>query len=219
MKKLLNDIEAVDKILRTENDKPVWTTKYNLLCLLNCKEDMLRYGPARRRWEGDGSGEKNIQGIKSVFTGFNINWELNTHESYYRSKTMSKLSRNCTGIKIDERLSEKSLLHVYKSAEEASSAFLLGKPLMIVRLTNTKFGVLHSESKFWKLTDLKFKHVLSYVCLFEFKLSCTTHIDVEINESMIKNVCIAIPFEGLFVILDMEWRELDSDLQFKYGYK
>ena len=58
MKKLLNDIEAIDKILRTEKDKPVWTTKYNLLCLLNCKEDMLRYGPARRRWEGDGSGEK-----------------------------------------------------------------------------------------------------------------------------------------------------------------
>ena len=115
VKKLLNDIEAVDKILRTENDKPVWTTKYNLLCLLNCKEDMLRYGPARRRWEGDGSGEKNIQGIKSVFTGFNINWELNTHESYYRSKTMSKLSQNCTGIKIDERLSEKFLLYVYKS--------------------------------------------------------------------------------------------------------
>ena len=58
VKKLLNDIEAVDKILRTENYKPVWTTKYNLLCLLNCKEDMLRFGPARSRWEGDGSGEK-----------------------------------------------------------------------------------------------------------------------------------------------------------------
>ena len=58
VKKLLNDIEAVDKILRTENDKPVWTTKYNLLCLLKCKEDMVRYGPTRIRWEGDGSGEK-----------------------------------------------------------------------------------------------------------------------------------------------------------------
>ena len=222
VKKLLNDIEAVDRILRTEYEKPVWTTKYNLICLLNCKEDMVRYGPSRRRWEGDGGGEKNIQGIKSAFKGFNTNWEKNTHTNYYMSKTMNKLERNTTDSKIkvsDKLLSEKSVLHVYTSAEEASSTFLLGKPLMIVCLTNSEFGVLHSGSKFWKLTDLKFKHVLSYVCLFEFKLSSKTNIDIEINESMIQNVCIAIPFEGLFVILDMEWRELDSDLQFKYGYK
>jgi hypothetical protein len=84
VKKLLNDIEAVDRILRTEYEKPVWTTKYNLICLLNCKEDMVRYGPSRRRWEGDGGGEKNIQGIKSEFKGFNSNWELNTHTNYCR---------------------------------------------------------------------------------------------------------------------------------------
>ena len=48
---------------------------------------------------------------------------------------MSKLSRNSTAKKYHERSYEKSLLHVYKSAEEASSTFLLGKPLMIVRLT------------------------------------------------------------------------------------
>ena len=183
---------------------------------------MVRYVPSRRRWEGDGGGEKNIQGIKSAFKGFNTNWEKNTHTNYYMSKTMNKLERSTTDSKIkvsDKRLSKKSVLHVYTSAEEASSTFLLGKPLMIVCLTNSEFSVLHSGSKFWKLTDLKFKHVLSYVCLFEFKLSSKTNIDIEINESMIQNVCIAIPFEGLFVILDMEWRELDSDLQFKYGYK
>ena len=38
-------------------------------------------------------------------------------------------------------------------------------------------------------------------------------------ESMIKNVCIAIPFESLYVILDMEWKELDSNLRFVYGCK
>ena len=75
---------------------------------------------------------------------------------------------------------------------------------MIVRLTSGEFGVLHSVIKFWKLTDFKFKYVLSYVCLFDFKLSSTTHIDIDIKERMIKNVCIAIPFEELFVILDME---------------
>ena len=60
---------------------------------------------------------------------------------------------------------------------------------------------------------------MSYVCLFELKLLSTTQIDTDISENMIKNVCIAIPFEGLYAILDMEWRELDSDLHFKYGYK
>ena len=36
---------------------------------------------------------------------------------------------------------------------------------------------------------------------------------------MIRNVCIAIPHDGIYVILDMEWKELDQNLQFVYGYK
>ena len=58
---------------------------------------MIRYGPSRRLWEGEVGGEKNIQGIKLQFKGFNSNWELNTHKNYYRSKTMNKLDRNSTG--------------------------------------------------------------------------------------------------------------------------
>ena len=90
---------------------------------------------------------------------------------------------------------------------------------MIVRLTIRDFGLLHSECKFWKLTDLKFKRNVSYASLFGFKLSSSTKIDIEINESIITNFCISFPFEDLFVTLDMEWRELDSELKFKYGYK
>ena len=56
VKRLLNDIEHVDSQIRTSTEKPVWAQKYNLLCLLNCKEDMIRYGPPRCRWEGDASG-------------------------------------------------------------------------------------------------------------------------------------------------------------------
>ena len=48
--RLLNDIEALDKKLRTLNgSKPIWTDKYNLSCLLNSKEDMTHYGPPRCR--------------------------------------------------------------------------------------------------------------------------------------------------------------------------
>ena len=54
---------------------------------------------------------------------------------------------------------------------------------------------------------------------FYLKLLSDTQKDVSISESMIANVCLAIPFESLYVILDMEWKELDSDLNFTYGYK
>ena len=79
MKKYLNDVEEVDRKLRLEKEKPVWCQKYNLICLLNSSEDMVRYGPCRIRWEGDDSGEKNIQQIKPAFTGFSSNWQAQTH--------------------------------------------------------------------------------------------------------------------------------------------
>ena len=56
--RLLNDVEMVDSILRKKTDNAIWHQKYNLICLLNMKEDMHRYGPARGRWEGHYFGEK-----------------------------------------------------------------------------------------------------------------------------------------------------------------
>ena len=92
--RLLNDIEALDKKLRTLNgSKPIWTEKYNLSCLLNSREDMTRYGPPRCRWEGDDNGEKNVQPIKTEFNGFRSNWELLTHKNYNLRKTLSKLKK------------------------------------------------------------------------------------------------------------------------------
>ena len=73
---------------------------------------------------------------------------------------MNKLDRNSTGTQhslLNERLSEKPVLRIYRSAEKASSSFLLRKPFMSVRLTSSDFGVLHSGCKCWKLTDFKFK--------------------------------------------------------------
>ena len=80
--RLLNDIDQVDTHIRMlHGGKPIWTQKYNLLCLLNCKDDMKRYGPARCRWEGNDSGEKNVQPIKNSFNGFCTNWESHTHKT------------------------------------------------------------------------------------------------------------------------------------------
>ena len=118
-----------------------------------------------------------------------------------------------------EKKLEHSFLHVYTCAEEAASAYYSGKPLCFVRLTNHDFGVLHSENRFWKLHELSFDKEMAYVSLFKFKLSTEKNTNVGIEEKMIKNICIAIPTEDSFSILDMEWKELYSGMQVAYGYK
>ena len=223
VKRLLNDIEAVDQVVRGNEEKPVWHQKYNLLCLLNCKEDMQRYGPARGRWEGDVSGEKNIQFLKDGFKGFHTNWVLNTHKSYFINKTMTKLEKNrqdYIGDSNSKKMKKYSVLHVYTSPQEASSAYLLGKPLCIVRMKDTReFGVLHTLNRFWKLKNVKFESQTAYVCLFKLELYSNDITSMEVTEDRIENVCIAIPYDGSYVILDMEWKELDSNMEFVYGYK
>ena len=222
VKRLLSDIEHIDSQIRTSTEKPVWAQKYNLLCLLNCKEDMIRYGPPRCRWEGDSSGEKNIQSIKNGFKGFHTNWALNTHKTYFVNKTMSKLEKNRQNY-IQESKSiyfKENVIHTYASPQDASSCYLLGKPLCMVLIKNSDdFGVLHTGNRFWKLQELKFEKEISHVCCFKLELSSTNLTSVEVSEDMIKNVCMAIPHNGIYVILDMEWKELDKNLQFVYGYK
>ena len=217
--RLLNDIDQVDTHIRKlHGGKPIWAQRYNLLCLLNCKEDMKRYGPARCRWEGNDSGEKNVQPIKNSFNGFRTNWELHTHKNYFVGKTMNKLQLNEEkNARLESK--ERSILHLYSCPEDALSAYLLKKPLFIVRLTNSDFGVLHTSNRFWKLSGFEFKNEIVHACHFDLKLLSDTQKDVSMSESMIANVCLAIPFESLYVILDMEWKELDSDLNFNYGYK
>ena len=87
----LNDIEALDKKIRGESDKPVWHQKYNLLCLLNTESDMVLYGPPRRRWEGDITGEKLIRPIKDHFHGFVSNWQMHLHNNYIQSQTIQRI--------------------------------------------------------------------------------------------------------------------------------
>ena len=217
--RLLNDIDQVDTHIRKlHGGKPIWAQRYNLLCLLNCKEDMKRYGPSRCRWEGNDSGEKNVQPIKNSFNGFRTNWELHTHKNYFVGKTMNKLQLNEEkNARLESK--ERSMLHLYSCPEDALSAYLLKKPLFIVRLTNSDFGVLHTSNRFWKLSGFEFKNEIVHVCHFDLKLLSDTQKDVSMSESMIANVCLAIPFESLYVILDREWKELDSDLNFNYGYK
>ena len=162
-----------------------------------------------------------MQKIKQVFIAFNSNWHLNMHNKYFVEKTMAKLKMNNhleENIN-DNILKEQSKLHVYSCAEEAASTYFLSKPLCIVRLYNYDFGVLHSQNRFWKLHDLTFEKESGYVCLFKLKISSRVQTEVTVNENMITNVCIAIPHGDSYAILDMEWKELDSNKKFVYAYK
>ena len=38
-------------------------------------------------------------------------------------------------------------------------------------------------------------------------------------KNMIQNECLAIPHDGNYVILDMELKQLDRNMEFVYGYK
>ena len=64
----------------------------------------------------------------------------------------------------------------------------------------------------------------SFLSLFSFELNPYDSHD-PIDVELITNICIAIPYSSknnsmnTYAILDMEWKELDHDFQFKYGYK
>ena len=79
--------------------------------------------------------------------------------------------------------------------------------------------LLRSQNRFWKLHDLTFEKESGYVCLFKLKISSRVQTEVTVNDNMITNVYIAIPHGDFYAILDMEWKELDSNKKFVYAYK
>ena len=68
--RLLNHRNEVDEFLRANQRSRIWHLKYNLLCLLNCKNDMTSFGAVGNRWEGGEEGEMGIQIVKKQFLSF-----------------------------------------------------------------------------------------------------------------------------------------------------
>ena len=93
IKRSLNDIDNVDRLFRKSPNKPIWHIKYNLLCLLNCPEDMMRYGPVSDRWEGSMEGEKCIQNVKKNFHGFRNGYLISLHENYNIDQTIHNIEK------------------------------------------------------------------------------------------------------------------------------
>ena len=136
-------------------------------------------------------------------------------------KTVTKLKKKIVED-VFPNLSKNSVLHVYRCAETALSAYHLGKPLMIILLKNNCFGVLHSNNKFWQFDEFKFVGIVTYLWRFNFKFNIDDDqkISHTVSADMIQDVCISIPNldKSYYAIIDMEWRELNDKFEFTYGY-
>ena len=89
----LNDTHRVDKFLRANQKNRIWYVKYNLLCLLNCIENMEKFGPTKDRWEGSMEGEKCIQYLKKYFTGYTKKYQVLLHQKYNLNQSINNLKR------------------------------------------------------------------------------------------------------------------------------
>ena len=185
---------------------------------------MLRYGPCRIRWEGDDSGETNIQQMKPAFTGFSSNWQIHTHSLYLTNKTMMKLKSTMQNDYIPDtkNLSNNSVIRIYRCPETVFAEYHLGNAIMMVRVKNIGFGVLHSGDKFWKFEEIKYVGISTYICRFTIKLNVEDEINMakRVSVDIIENICIAMPNmeKTSYGVVDMEWRELNENLKFTHGY-
>ena len=127
--------------------------KYNLLCLLNCKQDMTHYGPARKRWEGGEQGEKVVQVLKHNFSSFNENWEYNLHAKYLINKTMEKIIYSNEDNYESHTL--KKNLFIYDNPANAAKQYHLKNPLLLVITSYSEIGVLCGKY-LWKVNDLSY---------------------------------------------------------------
>ena len=115
-------------------------------------------------------------------------------------------------------------LHVYDTPAIATSDYYLNKPLVLLKRTDGKLGVVYGGCKYWPIRDLLYVRTNLYSYHFTFKLSTIDlKEDVTIQREEISNVCIAIPTicpisnEKTYIIFDMEWREMNERFKFNYS--
>ena len=165
------------------------------------------------------------------FNGFRKNWQENLHRDYFTDRAMEKvtagghLTDSSTNSSLCDQLPE---LHVYKSATAAASAFNLKNPVVIVGLSGaSEFGLVHTGNHFWPLSHIRFVCEDCHTWWFDLKLD-SNDIEVEhrVKKEDIAHICLAIPktfFEKngepvYYCVLESQWMELDSKLNFVFGY-
>ena len=138
---------------------------------------------------------------------------------YYLKQTLDKIK----AFDSSSRHTNTRKVFFYTSAAAISSSFYLRKPLCMVRLRNGKFGAIHTNDQIWIVSGFGFVGVECHICLFKFSFDRLQHTSTDVDIDTISNYCIAIPNQNVdnnhYIIMDDEWKELDANMTFVYGYR
>ena len=176
--KALNEINFVDKHVRANHNSPIWFLKYNLLCLLNCKEDLKMFGPTSDRWEGSLEGEKGIQLVKKEFCGFRKGFQYQTHQKINISQSMKNIQNQFVPpdigqlTKHNNPISGNKSYVKYKNTIVFTSKLVQHHPLSLVSITRKNrnghnlLGFVTSSNFFYPLQHITFQAEKNYCYLF-----------------------------------------------------
>ena len=173
----LNDIEYVDSHLRLPSSRPIWHIKYNLLCLLNCPKDMIRFGPITDRWEGSMEGEKCIQNVKKNFCGFRTGYLKVLHENFNIDQTLHNIER-LSNLSNDNfsRQQNKNDWYTYRHTSTFVSALMLHRPIICYQVSindtnKTKYGFLSQSLNIYLLENLKYMGIDKLCHVFDINVN------------------------------------------------
>ena len=236
----LNDIHKVDKHLRANQKNPIWLVKYNLLCLLNCREDMKLFGPTRDRWEGNDEGERGIQLVKKEFTAFRQGYQTILHEKVNVTQSIQNIQYidNMPSTRKDDEhtnpTSNNGNFQKYKNSIMFHSKLLRHLPLSVVSLSNQssfgfQIGFVTKPNCFYPLDTIVFVDTIDYSHLFSIgKFSFSEHVvPRSFNESDILEYGVCIPYvakkraktqKNLYFIVTKSGKELNPSKTFVFPY-
>jgi len=229
----LNDIEILDGNLRLSTSQPIWHIKYNLLCLLNCPEDMMKFGPITDRWEGSMEGEKCIQNVKKNFSGFRKGYLKVLHENYNIDQTLHNIQRMSNLSEGKNELNEtRKQFNTYRHVSSFLSSLMLHRPIVcyqvsIKNITEIKYGFLSQTANIHLLKTLQYMSSEKYCHLFNVKVykQLEDDIIIERDHFEINDCLIGIPFKtndeeserenNLYTFISKNGMELYPDLTLK----
>ena len=236
----LNDIHNVDKLLRANQKNPIWFVKYNLLCLLNCTEDMKLFGPTRDRWEGNDEGERGIQLVKKEFTAFRNGYQKIIHDRVNIMQSVQNIRHiHNTTPQIKDNDHTKSTSPNINFIKYKNSIFFHSKlvrhyPLSVICLSTHnrhpfEIGFVTKSNYFYPLPKIEFYKTVDYCHLFFIgKLSFvdkSTYRSFDTADILEYAVCVPYIFKSklstdknLYYIITKSGKELDPNDKFIYPY-
>lgn len=230
IKRSLNDIDNVDKFVRKSKEKPIWHIKYNLLCLLNCPEDMRRFGPVGDRWEGSMEGEKCIQNIKRNFHGFRNGYLKSLHENYNIDQTIHNIEKMSDSSNKCYKTKKNTVdVYTYRHVSAFISSMRLHKPLIIYQYTDKICGTVKhcfilKSIMLHPIQSIEYVETKNFCHVFSVQVNSQLHNPIlyKYEDDLIHEALIAIPYtisnnntKKLYTFLARNGMELTPDFSLK----